>query len=67
MGLAVVLFLLAFGLYVRSVPAVEPKVQKLGVPLNADGSNRNIKVSVDEDGTTPGVVVDDGEGETMEL
>jgi hypothetical protein len=72
-GLAILIFLIGFGVYVKSLPPKAPKVQKLQVPTTGSG-NSNIKVSVEEDGTTPKVVsveetvtVKEDEGETMEL
>jgi hypothetical protein len=71
-GLAILIFLVGFGVYVKSLPPKAPKVQKL-VPTTGSG-NSNIKVSVEEDGTTPKVIsveekvtVKEDEGETMEL
>lgn len=58
--------LLGFGLWVRSVPPAAPKIQKLEVPPNGN-ANSNIGVSVEEDGSTPRVSVEEDEGETMEL
>jgi hypothetical protein len=72
-GLAILLFLVGFGMYVRSVPAKEPKmnIQKVDVPPGG-AANQNIKLAVEEDGTVPKIMVDEAkdekdEGETLEL
>lgn len=73
MALVVVAFLIAFAMYVRSVPPSEPKPKITNIPLSAaTDSNQNMKVVVGEDGSTTSVPLDNPEekaeeGETMEL